>query len=32
MHGSDPVTWLVNRVARVAAKRSRCGVANSVPP
>jgi hypothetical protein len=32
MHGSEPVTWRVNRVARSAANRSRFGVANWVPP
>ena len=31
MHGSDPVTWRVKRVGPLAAKRSRFGVANSVP-
>ncbi len=32
MHGSEPVTWRVKRVARRAAKASRFGVANSSPP
>ena len=32
MHGSEPVTCDVNRTARSRAKRSRFGVANSVPP
>ena len=31
MHGSEPVKWFVNRTDR-AAKRSRFGVSNSVPP
>ena len=32
MQGSEPVTWDVKRTARSRAKRSRCGVSNSVPP
>ncbi len=32
IHGSDPVTWRVKRVACRAANRSRFGVVNSVPP